>query len=69
MTRADLIALLQHTLGFSRRDAAAAVEATIAALQEALQQGERIQLVNFGTFHVRQKHERPVGTCKQATPL
>jgi len=58
MTRADLVAILQDTVGLSRREAVAALEATLAALKEALQQGERIQIVNFGTFHVRQKRER-----------
>ncbi len=58
MVKADLIAMVQEQGGFSRRDAAEAVEVILGVLKEAMQKGEAVGIVNFGTFRVHEKQER-----------
>jgi len=58
MIKADIIALVHEKIGFSRHESAEAVEATLDMLKEALQKGERVQIVGFGSFLVRPKKER-----------
>jgi integration host factor subunit alpha len=58
MVKADLIAMLQEQGGFSRRASAEAVEVVLGVLKEAMQKGEMVRIVNFGTFKVREKQER-----------
>ena len=58
MIKADLVDILYQKIGFSRQEAAEAVDATLTVLKEALQRGEKVQIVGFGAFVVRQKHVR-----------
>jgi integration host factor subunit alpha len=58
MIKADIIDLVHEKIGFSRHEAADVVEAALDTLKEALQKGERVQIVGFGSFMVRQKKER-----------
>lgn len=44
--------------GFSKKDADLAVKAVFEAVTEALAKGEKVQLVGFGTFEVRERAER-----------
>lgn len=57
MTKADLVAKVSET-GITKKQAAAAVEATIAAVKEALAKGESVRLVDFGTFSVKMRKAR-----------
>lgn len=41
-----------------QKDAEAAVTATIDVISEALRQGEKVQLVGFGSFEVKVRAER-----------
>jgi integration host factor subunit alpha len=58
MIKADIIDLVHEKIGFSRHESAEVVEATLDVLKEALQKGERVQIVGFGSFIVRPKKER-----------
>jgi integration host factor subunit alpha len=58
MIKADIIDLVHEKIGFSRHESAEVVEATLDLLKEALQKGERVQIVGFGSFVVRPKKER-----------
>ena len=42
----------------SKKDAEAAITATIDAITEALSQDEKVQLVGFGSFEVKARAER-----------
>lgn len=44
--------------GMTKKAASDAVEATISAIQGALTEGEKVTLVGFGTFEVRDRKER-----------
>jgi integration host factor subunit alpha len=58
MIKADIIDLVHKKIGFSRHEAADVVETTLDVVKEALQKGERVQIVGFGSFVVRPKKER-----------
>ncbi len=58
MTKAELINLVAEKTGFTKKDSSIAVDAFIEAISEALSQGERVALVGFGTFEVRERRKR-----------
>ena len=43
---------------FSKKDAEKAVNAVLASIEEALARDEKVQLVGFGTFEVKNRAER-----------
>jgi DNA-binding protein HU-beta len=57
MNKADLISKVADT-GMTKKQAAAVVDATIAAIKGALGKGEKVQLLGFGTFSVKQRKAR-----------
>ncbi|MBO1680002.1 HU family DNA-binding protein [Bittarella massiliensis] len=58
MTKTDLIAKVAEQAELSKKDAEKAVTATIDAISAALVDGDKVQLVGFGTFEVRERAER-----------
>lgn len=58
MTKTDLINSVAQKAEFSKKDADKAVSAVIAAISESLTAGEKVQLVGFGTFEVRDRAAR-----------
>lgn len=58
MTKTELINLVAEKSGLTKKDAEKAVGATIEAITETLTKGEKIQLVGFGTFEVRDRAAR-----------
>ncbi len=60
MTKSDLINSIAEKANCTKKDAASALEATIAAIEEALVGGDKVSITGFGTFEVRQRGEK---TC------
>ena len=58
MTTVELIAAVAESAGLSKKDAEKAVNGTLNAITEALKQGDKVSLVGFGTFEVRERPER-----------
>lgn len=58
MNKADLISKVAERAELSKKDADKAVGAFIESIQEALKAGEKVQLVGFGSFEVRERAER-----------
>ncbi len=58
MTKNDLINEVAASAGMSKKAAAEAVAATFAAIEKALVAGDKVQLVGFGTFEVRERAAR-----------
>ena len=56
MNKTDLIDKIAASSGLSKADSKKALDATVAAIKEALVKGDKVQLVGFGTFSV---NERP----------
>jgi len=59
LNKAELINSVAEKTGLSKKDAGQAVDAFIVSVTDALQGGEKVQLVGFGTFEVRAKKARP----------
>ena len=57
MNKTELIAAVAEKSGISKKDAEKAVAAALSTITEALKAGEKVQLVGFGVFEVR---ERPL---------
>ena len=58
MTKSELIASVSEKTEMTKKDAEKAITAVIDSITEALVNGEKVQLVGFGTFEVRERAER-----------
>lgn len=58
MTKTELINAVAEKTEFSKKDAEKAVNAVLEGITDALTGGEKVQLVGFGTFEVRERAER-----------
>lgn len=58
MNKADLISQVAEKTEMTKKDAEKAVSALLAAIEEALAKGEKVQLVGFGTFEIRERAAR-----------
>ncbi len=58
MNKTELVAAVAAKAAISKKDAEAAVNATIDAIAEALKANDKVALVGFGTFEVRNRAER-----------
>ncbi|HHW00135.1 MAG TPA: HU family DNA-binding protein [Clostridiaceae bacterium] len=58
MNKTDLINSIASKSGLNKKNSEAALNAFIASVEEALQAGDKVVLVGFGTFEVRQRAER-----------
>ena len=58
MNKTELVAAIAEKSGLSKKDADAALAATVEAVTEALKAGDKVALVGFGTFEVRERAER-----------
>lgn len=58
MNKSDLINKVAEVSELSKKDATKAVEAVFDAISEALQSGDKVQLVGFGNFEVRERSAR-----------
>ena len=52
MNKGELIKAMAEKAGFTNKDAAVAYEALVDSITEALKNGEKVQLVGFGTIEV-----------------
>ena len=53
MNKAELVTAIAEKAGFTKKDAEAAVNATFKAIAEAMKAGDKVQLIGFGTFEVK----------------
>jgi DNA-binding protein HU-beta len=58
MNKADLISAVASKAGFSQKDTGTILAAIIDEIRESLQKGEKVQLVGFGTFEVKERAAR-----------
>ena len=54
----DLIAKVAEATELTKKDSAAAVDAVFASIEEFLAAGEKVQLIGFGNFEVRERAAR-----------
>lgn len=58
MSKTELAAAIAAKTGISKKDAEAVVGAALDAITEALKAGDKVQLIGFGTFEVRDRPAR-----------
>ena len=56
--KADLIDKVASKSGLTKKDATAAVESLFDTVTETLSEGERVQIIGFGSFEVRDRAAR-----------
>lgn len=58
MTKVDLINAVAAKAGLSKKDSEKAVSAVFEAITDALKEGDKVSLVGFGTFDVKDRAAR-----------
>jgi len=58
LNKAELVSAVAEKADMSKKDAEKAVSAVFATIEQSLAQSEKVQLVGFGTFEVKDRAER-----------
>lgn len=58
MTKAELVIMVAEKANISKKDAEKALSAVVESITDTLAKGDKIQLVGFGTFEVRERAAR-----------
>lgn len=63
--KAELVTDVAAATGLTKKDATSAVDAVFESIQASLAKGDKVQLIGFGNFEVRQRAARRAVTHKQ----
>lgn len=55
MNKTELVAAVAEKTALSKKDAEKAVKAVLDTVEETLKKGDKVQLIGFGTFEVRER--------------
>jgi len=69
MNKTELIAAIAANSGLSKKDSEKALAATIDAITTALVNGDKVQLVGFGIFDVKNRAARVGRNPKTKEPI
>lgn len=69
MNKTDLVNAVAEKTDFTKKDADKAVAAVIDSITEALVDGDKVQLVGFGTFEVRNRAAKQGHNPKTGEPM
>ncbi|MDR1615450.1 MAG: HU family DNA-binding protein [Syntrophomonadaceae bacterium] len=58
MNKTELIEQVANKAGISKKGADTFISAFFTCVEDVLQAGDKVQLVGFGTFEVRERQER-----------
>jgi DNA-binding protein HU-beta len=58
MNKTELIAKVAEAADLTKKDATKAVEAVFDTISDALSTGDKVQLIGFGNFEVRERSAR-----------
>ena len=58
MNKTELVTRMAEKTGLTKKDAEALLGAFTSTVEEALVEGDKVQLVGFGTFEVSERPER-----------
>lgn len=58
MNKMELIAAVADKAGITKKAAGEAVDAVLSTISEAMAAGDKVTLIGFGTFEVRERKER-----------
>ena len=69
MTKTELISAVADKADFTKKNAETAVNAIISTITDALASGEKVSIVGFGTFEVRDRKEKQVINPQTKKPI
>jgi DNA-binding protein HU-beta len=69
MTKADLVARIAEQAGVSKKAAASALNAVVAAVHEVLKQGNKIRITDLGSFSVVNRKARQGVNPRSGKPI
>ncbi len=69
MNKTDLIAKIAAETGLPKKDSEKALAATLNAITDALKEGDKVQLVGFGVFDVKERAARMGRNPKTKEPI
>ena len=58
MNKSELIASVAESAALSKKDAEKVINAVVDTISTALAEGDKVQLIGFGTFEVREREAR-----------
>ena len=58
MNKSNLVDSVAANTGLTKKQADAAISAAFAAIANALKENDKVQLIGFGTFKVKERAER-----------
>ena len=58
MNKTELVSKVAESTELSKKDVAKTIDAVFETISEALQSGDKVQLVGFGNFEVRDRSAR-----------
>ncbi len=58
MNKQELLSAISEKSGLTKKDSEAALTAFIETVQESLKKGDKVQLIGFGSFEVRERAAR-----------
>jgi DNA-binding protein HU-beta len=69
MNKTELVAAVAAKTELSKKNAEKAVAAVLETVAETLAAGEKVQLVGFGTFEVREREARSAKNPRTGEPV
>ena len=69
MNKTELIAAMAEISSLSKKDCEAALTAFVAATENALKAGDKVQLVGFGSFEVKERPARVGRNPRTGDPM
>ena len=58
MNKSELISVVAEKADFTKKDTEKVVSAVFEGIEESLAKGEKVQVIGFGTFDIRNRKER-----------
>lgn len=69
MTKADLVDVVAEKVGQTKKLTAQIIDQTLSSVIDALEKGEKVQLIGFGSFEVRKRAARKGVNPRTRKPL
>lgn len=69
MNKTDLTAAIASKTGLTKKDSEGAVNAFFDVITETLQKGDKLAIVGFGTFEVRDRPARQARNPRTGEPI
>ena len=69
MNKSELVTAMTEKSRLSKKDCEAALDAFVATIRDALQNGDKVQLLGFGSFEVKERTARTARNPKTNEPV